>query len=145
MEWKELITPKIVVECALFNEHQHVLLVKRKDNELWAMPGGFMELGEQVHDAICREVYEETGLSVNILRLSGVYSHPKDSIYLHLGPQYHVVALVCVGTVVGGRFLENPETSAIQWFPISDLPHLLPGHHHRILDAMHTEHAAVIG
>ncbi len=144
MEWKELITPKIVVECALLNEQHHVLLVKRKDNDLWAMPGGFMELGEQVHEAVHREVHEETGLSVTLLRLSGVYSHPQDSIYLHLGPQYHVVALVFVGMVVGGAFRENPETSATQWFPVSALPPLLAGHHQRILDALHEKPAAVV-
>ena len=63
----------------------------------------FTILGEQVHDAMLREVHEETGLSVTLLRLSGIYSHPNDSIYLHLGPQYHVVALVFVGTVWNAR------------------------------------------
>jgi ADP-ribose pyrophosphatase YjhB (NUDIX family) len=144
MEWKELMTPKVVVECALLDDHGQVLLVKRKDNHLWAMPGGFMELGEQVHDAMLREVHEETGLSVTLLRLSGVYSHPRDSMYLHRGPQYHVIAVVFVGKVVSGTFCENPETSAIQWFPVADLPPLLSGHHQRILDAAQNIQAAVV-
>ena len=50
MTSSELITPKVAVNCALFNEADHILLVQRKDNNLWCMPGGFMDLGEQVFD-----------------------------------------------------------------------------------------------
>lgn len=136
MTWKEVITPKVVVNCALFNDKNQILLVKRKDNDLWCMPGGFMELGEQVRDAVLREVKEETGLTAEIIRMTGVYSHPNDSLYIHLGSQYQIVALVFLGRVVEGEFEENPETYGFRFFDIDSLPPLVESHRQRIADAL---------
>ena len=59
---------------------REILLMRRSDNGHWGLPGGFVEVGESVADAARREVAEETGWSVEIGRLIGVYSDPKTQV-----------------------------------------------------------------
>jgi ADP-ribose pyrophosphatase YjhB (NUDIX family) len=61
------------------------LLMRRADNGHWGLPGGFVELGESVADAARREVAEETGWSVEIGRLIGVYSDPATQVVDYSG------------------------------------------------------------
>jgi len=63
--------------ATIFNEsREKVLLTKRTDNGLWCLPGGGVDPGESVEETVIREVQEETGLTVRVLRLIGVYSDP---------------------------------------------------------------------
>ena len=65
---------------ALVWREQEILLMRRSDNGLWGLPGGFVELGESVAEAARREVEEETGWTVDIGRLIGVYSDPAHQV-----------------------------------------------------------------
>jgi ADP-ribose pyrophosphatase YjhB (NUDIX family) len=133
---RPIVTPKVAVNCALFDDRGRLLLIRRKDNGLWALPGGFVDLGEQVLDAARREVKEETGLTVEVERLVGVYSHPDDSLYIHLGPDYQVVVLVFRGRILGGAFVENEETHGFEFFDTGSLPEIVPTHRQRIDDLL---------
>src|SRR5438093_13780789 len=53
-----------------------VLLHLRRDNQLWALPGGTMDIGETIEQTAIREVKEETGVDIEIVRLVGIYSDP---------------------------------------------------------------------
>src|SRR5438105_3497655 len=66
---------RIGVYAVILNEGG-VLLAHRRDIDWWNLPGGGMEAGETVDEALCREVREETGLEVEIVQLVGVYSKP---------------------------------------------------------------------
>lgn len=68
--------PKLAVDCIILVSGK-VLLIRRRNPPLgWALPGGFVEYGETVEDAVCREVREETGLELDHLRQFHVYSDP---------------------------------------------------------------------
>lgn len=68
-------SPKHSVSVAgvIVDDEQRALIVRRRDNGEWQIPGGVLEVYEDVYAGLRREVYEETGLRVEPLRLSGVY------------------------------------------------------------------------
>ena len=83
--------PKATVDMVILEQNQSVVLVKRANPpylNCWALPGGFVELGEKVEDAVLRESKEETGLEVEILKLVGVYSDPGRD------PRGHTISIV---------------------------------------------------
>jgi ADP-ribose pyrophosphatase YjhB (NUDIX family) len=57
-----------------------ILLIRRSDNGLWAIPGGLMDIGEDIARTVRREVKEETGLDVEPEALVGIYSNPRHVI-----------------------------------------------------------------
>lgn len=63
------------------NDKDEILLIRRADNHEWQIPGGVVECGEQPFQAAQRETEEEAGIKVEILKLSGVYTHLHRGIY----------------------------------------------------------------
>ena len=61
----------------VIDDEGRILLHRRSDNDMWALPGGVMELGESLADCAVREVREETGLEVEVVGVVGIYSDPK--------------------------------------------------------------------
>ena len=89
-------TPALTTDCVVFDERGYVLLIRRKNEPFggsYALPGGFVDVGEQVEDACRRELSEETGLQVGELRLVGVYSDPKRD------PRGHTCSVVYLARV----------------------------------------------
>ncbi|HKW42639.1 MAG TPA: NUDIX hydrolase [Thermoplasmata archaeon] len=81
--------------------HEGKLVAVRRKNEpfrgMAALPGGFVELGETIQDAVVREVLEETGLETRVTRLVGVFSDPRRD------PRGHVISIAYALDEVGGR------------------------------------------
>ncbi|CAA9458214.1 MAG: Nudix hydrolase family protein [uncultured Rubrobacteraceae bacterium] len=72
-------TPKLMVDIVIPDGEGRVLLIQRASEPFrgsWALPGGFVDVGETVEEAAVREAREETGLDVELLRPVGVYSEP---------------------------------------------------------------------
>ena len=73
-------TPALTVDCVLFDAKGRLLLIRRGNPPFkgrYALPGGFVDVGETVEDACRRELMEETGVKAGRLELIGVYSDPK--------------------------------------------------------------------
>ncbi len=64
------------VTAAVRDDRGRLLLIHKVDNDFWALPGGAVELGESVADAAVREVEEETGVTVELTGLVGIYTDP---------------------------------------------------------------------
>ncbi|MFD0856688.1 NUDIX hydrolase [Actinomadura adrarensis] len=92
-----------------------VLLIQRRDNGHWEPPGGVLELDEAVHEGLCREIREETGLEVEPGRLTGVYKNMARGI----------IALVFRCRVVGGDLVETGEAKAFRWARTDELDGLM--------------------
>ena len=64
------------VNVAVTNDAGELLLIRRSDNENWAMPGGAVDLGESLAQAAIRETKEESGIDCEITGLTGIYTDP---------------------------------------------------------------------
>ncbi len=101
----------------------HILLQKRKDNGCWGYHGGCLELGERLEDAAKRELYEETGLKVNSMRLYGVFSGPElHYVYPHGDEVYNVDTVYVCDDFEGEMCADTAEVSELRWFPFNEVP-----------------------
>jgi ADP-ribose pyrophosphatase YjhB (NUDIX family) len=115
-----------------------VLLQRRSDNGLWGLPGGSVEIGESVSAAIVREVKEETGLTVAVERLVGVYSDPAFQIVRYPdGNVVHYISTLFACQILEGNLQTCAESLDLQFFDPANLPEdMLAMHRIRVLDAM---------
>lgn len=96
----------------IINQDNKVLLCHRRDYDLWNLPGGKVEDGENPWRAVIREIREETGLNVEITHLSGIYSKPDKNEL--------VFSFVC--QVLTGEIILNDEADKIEYFDLEKIP-----------------------
>jgi 8-oxo-dGTP pyrophosphatase MutT (NUDIX family) len=131
--------------AVIFDEsRQRVLLTQRTDNGQWCLPGGAMDPGESVAETCVREVWEETGLRVEIVRLVGVYTSPHVISVYGDGNRVQIVGVVFECRVVSGEAGISNETLAVGYYSRDEMATLdmLPTHVKRIEDAWRGEAAA---
>ena len=104
-----------------------VLLVERGNEPfrgMYALPGGFVDYGEDIEDAIHREIEEETGLSGLSFRQFQTFGHPDRD------PRGHTVSIVYVGLIAGPtpEVTGGDDAASAAWFPVTELPELAFDH-----------------
>jgi 8-oxo-dGTP pyrophosphatase MutT (NUDIX family) len=131
-------TRRAATAAVVFDTAGRLLLHRRTDNGRWALPGGTMEVGERADECIVREVREETGYEVEVVRLVGIYSDPAHTTITY--PDGNTVAYVSAlfeCRVLGGQATLCDESSAVEWFDPQKLPQPFhPGHLPRVQDAL---------
>jgi glycerol 3-phosphatase-2 len=134
------------VAAIVRNADGHVLLQRRSDNGLWGLPGGAVEIGESVSAAILREVREETGLTVEVDRLVGVYSDPAFQVFRYPdGNVVHYINTLFDCRILGGTLQTCEESLDLQFFDPAQLPEeMLRTHRIRVEDAVANRSAPFI-
>ncbi|MGH3565115.1 MAG: NUDIX domain-containing protein [Pseudonocardia sp.] len=106
------------------NGSGEILLHRRTDNDLWALPGGTMEFGESIADTAVREVYEETGLSVVPLYVIAVYSDPKH-VFVYDDGEVRQESSVCIACkIIGGDLRISDESTELEFVAPDDIADL---------------------
>ncbi|GAA4096562.1 NUDIX domain-containing protein [Actinomadura miaoliensis] len=106
------------VNVVVENDKGEILMIRRTDNDNWALPGGAIDLGESVSQAAVRETKEETGIDVEITGLVGIYSDPKHVIHYTSNDEVRQeFSIVLIGRVIEGRPTTSSESSEVKWIP----------------------------
>ena len=131
---------KLRIGCSavILDADKKILLTRRTDNGLWCLPSGAMEPGESAAEGCIREVWEETGLHVEILRLVGVYSDPNRIIVYADGNKVQIVALSFEAKIISGELGLSNETTAFGYFTLEEAEkmEIIGNHLERIHDAL---------
>jgi ADP-ribose pyrophosphatase YjhB (NUDIX family) len=145
-DWERALAVRPSASAVIFDRRGRVLLQQRSDGGQWGLPGGSVEIGESVTDAVIREVREETGLIVTVRRLVGVYSDPARQVVRYPdGNVWHYVNVCFECVVRGGTLTTCDETLSLRYVSPTRLPRtLLPNHRIRIRDACSRRAAAFV-
>ena len=117
---------------AIIPYKRKIVLIKRGNDPFkgyYALPGGIVEYGERVEDAVLREVEEETGLKGKIHKLVGVYSDPGRD------PRGHFVSVCFIVLPIGGELKAGSDAKDVELFDLPSLPKLAFDHEKMIKDA----------
>lgn len=123
-------TPALTVDIIILHAAfpgRIALIERRYPPHGWALPGGFVEVGERVENAAQREANEETGLTVRLECLLGVYSHPERD------PRGHTASVVFVARGEGLPVAAD-DAKSLCWVDPEDRERVLAFDHRRILD-----------
>jgi 8-oxo-dGTP diphosphatase len=102
-------TPKLMVDVVI-PSREGIVLIRRGSEPFegrWALPGGFVDVGETVEQAAAREAAEETGLNIELARLVGVYSDPERD------PRGHNVSVAFLARVLSGELSAATDASEV--------------------------------
>jgi 8-oxo-dGTP diphosphatase len=113
---KKIETPLLAVDIIVSPKPGRVLLIRRANPPLgWALPGGFVDVGESAEQAAVREAREETGLEISLDGIVGVYSDPGRD------PRGHTLSVVYAARAEG-RAKAGDDAAACRVFPLETVP-----------------------
>lgn len=113
-------TPKLDVRAFIVKDNK-LLLVKERSDNLWTLPGGWIDVNESPSESVIREVREETGLNVRVTRLLALW----DKLKHDHPPQWpHTYKVFFLCEIISGEMKDNLEISEINFFSMDRLPNL---------------------
>ncbi len=126
----------VAASAVVIDSEGRVLLQRRTDNGLYALPGGTMDLGESLPGAAVREVREETGLDVEITGLVGTYTDPRHVIAYSDGEVRQQFNICFTARITGGELRISDESTDLRFVTPSGFADL-PMHHTQRLRLQH--------
>lgn len=114
------ITPLLTVDAVIKIPDEKIVLIKRKNPPFqgqFALPGGFVEVGETAEEACIRESFEETNIHIRIIKLTGVYSDPKRD------PRGHTVTIsyLCEPLTMNEKPIAKTDAMDLELVPIKNI------------------------
>ena len=114
----------VAVTAYIEDEAGRILMIRRTDNDLYAIPGGAQEVGETISQTVVREVKEETGVDVEVTGLIGIYSDPSHVIAFTDGEVRQEFSICFRARPVGGELATSTESKEVLWVEPSKLDEL---------------------
>jgi 8-oxo-dGTP pyrophosphatase MutT (NUDIX family) len=116
----------VAVAVLVRDDEGRLLMIQRSDNQLWALPGGAQDIGETTREAAIREVHEETGISIEITGISGIYADPRHVIAYDDGEVRQEFSIVFHGRPIGddGAVRRSEESTEVAWIDPAGVPSL---------------------
>ena len=116
----------VTVYACVVKENKLLLVRQKEGDRFWGLPGGVVESGESLEQAVIREVKEETGFDIRVSGVVGLYSKPAED----------ALATVFKGQIVGGQQqVSDDEISDVEFFPLDAIPQPVREHfHQRLVD-----------
>ncbi|MFI9261088.1 NUDIX domain-containing protein [Streptomyces sioyaensis] len=102
--------------AVVVDESGRILLQRRRDNGMWALPGGAMHLGESLPDCAVRETREETGMDVEVVSIVGTYSDPRHVFAYDDGEVRQELSICFLARPVAGQLAVSEESTDVRWF-----------------------------
>jgi 8-oxo-dGTP pyrophosphatase MutT (NUDIX family) len=109
------------VTAVVRDEEGRVLLIHRTDNDLWALPGGGHDVGEAIADTVVRETEEETGITVAVEGIVGLYTDPQHVMAYDDGEVRQQFSICFHARPTGGKLRTSSESKEVRWVPPADL------------------------
>lgn len=119
---KPIIAPGSAI--IVLNEHKEILLQLRSDTNDWGLPGGGMEMGDSFEETAQKELFEETGLIAQEMKLIGLASGKELYYQFPHGDEIYNATAIFEATTVTGTLKKNEESSDLQYFSLNQLPTL---------------------
>jgi ADP-ribose pyrophosphatase YjhB (NUDIX family) len=124
------------VSAVVLNGAGEILLQRRSDFGTWSLLGGILDPGEEPADGVVREVFEETAVAVEPVRITGVYATP--TVRYPNGDQalYAITCFLCRAVGGPGPRVNDDESLEVRYFNPASLPEMRPDHRLRIQHAL---------
>lgn len=126
----------VAASAVVTDERGRILLQRRRDNDLWALPGGGMDMSDSLPGTAIREVKEETGLDVEITGLVGTYTDPRHVIAYTDGEVRRQFNVCFTARMTGGELAISDESTELRFVDPGELQSL-PMHHTQQLRLQH--------
>ncbi|MGW0030267.1 NUDIX hydrolase [Streptomyces sp. NPDC003314] len=107
--------------AVVVDDEGRILLQRRTDNGMWALPGGKMELGESIGECAARETLEETGITVEITGIVGTYTNPGHVFAYDDGEVRQEFSVCLLARPTSGTLRTSDESFEVAWFTLDEV------------------------
>ncbi|MEV2247449.1 NUDIX domain-containing protein [Streptomyces sp. NPDC049970] len=112
------------VTAVVRDDEGRILIIHKTDNDLWALPGGGHDIGESIGDTVVREVVEETGITVQVDSIVGLYTDPEHVLAYDDGEVRQQFSICFRAHPTSGALRTSSESKEVRWVAPADLDKL---------------------